>query len=316
MNNYSINSRKVSIIGTGFVGSTIAYALMMRELANEIVLIDINKTSSEAEALDIRHGIPYMGLCNIHAGDYSDIVNSDLIIITAGRNRKPGQSRLDLASTNSSIVKDVCLKIKEHYNSGVVLVVTNPVDIMTAKVTECLQLPKGLVFGTGCILDSSRFANVIADYLDISPDVVNAQIIGEHGSSQIAMWSKVTIAGLPFDEYCKYIGLSYDEKTKSNIEKKVLEMGATIIAGKGKTHYGIATCVCYIADAILNKRATIASVSSVLDGEYGIKNVALSIPSIIAANGIERTLADYLSESEFNRIKESYKILKDVLETV
>ena len=177
-------------------------------------------------------------------------------------------------------------------------------------------MPKGVVFGTGCILDSSRFANVIADYLGISPDVVNAQIIGEHGSSQIAMWSKVSIAGLPFDEYCKYIGLPYDEKTKSDIEKRVLEMGAIIIAGKGKTHYGIATCVCYIADAILNKRATIASVSSVLDGEYGIKNVALSIPCIIASNGIERTLADYLSESEFKRIKESYNILESVLKTI
>lgn len=316
MQNSFSNGRKVSIIGVGFVGSTIAYALMMRELADEIVLIDINKVASDAEALDIRHGIPYMGLCQIHAGDYSDIVDSDLIIITAGKNRKPGQSRLDLASTNNSIIKDVCDNIKSHYNSGVVLVVTNPVDIMTAKVTEYLDLTKGSVFGTGCILDSSRFSNVIADYLKISPDVVNAQIIGEHGSSQIAMWSKVAIAGLPIEEYCKYVGLPFDEIIKKDIEKTVKDMGATIIAGKGRTHYGIATCVCYIADAILNKRATIASVSSVLNGEYGIKGVALSIPSIITSSGIERTLADYLSDEEYKLIKQSFKILEDSLSTL
>lgn len=307
------NNRKVSIIGVGFVGSTIAYALMMKGLVDEIVLIDINRAITDAESLDIRHGIPYMGLCNIHSGDYSDIVDSDLIVITAGRNRRPNESRLDMASDNVKIAKSVCTDIKRFYNSGVVLVVSNPVDIITTKVTEWLGLPKGVVFGTGCLLDSSRFTNVIADYLHLDPDVVNAQIIGEHGSSQIALWSRVTIAGMPLEDYCKSSNIDFDDNTKKEIETKVITMGTDIIKGKGKTHYGIATCVCYIADAILTKRATIVSVSSVLNGEYGINDVALSIPSIVTSNGIERTLDDYLGKDEYVRIKQSFEVLHNTI---
>lgn len=308
--------KKVCIIGSGYVGSTIAYALMMKELPDEIILIDINSTITEAEMLDIRHGIPYMGMCDIKSGDYSDIVDSDLIVITAGRNRKPGESRLDLAQDNTRIARGIATEIKKYYNSGVILVVTNPVDVLTAKYTEWLDLPKGKVFGTGCILDSSRFTNVIADYLDINPEVINAQIIGEHGNSQIAMWSKVTVAGMPIEAYTKSLGIEFNDSIKKEVEQVVNDMGSTIIKGKGKTHYGIATCVCYIADAILNKRATIASVTSVLDGEYGIKNVAMSVPSIITSEGIERTLADYLSDVEYKEMRGSYEILEKTLETL
>ena len=307
------NNRKVSIIGCGYVGSTIAYALMMKELVDEIVLIDINKEITNAETLDIRHGIPYMGLCNIHSGYYSDITDSDLIVITAGRNRKPNESRLDLAADNVKTAKSVCNELSKYYNTGVILVVSNPVDIITAKVTEWLKLPKGVVFGTGCILDSSRFTNVIADYLKLNSEIVNAQIIGEHGASQIAMWSKVTIAGMPISEYCRSIGYKFNQEVKEEIERKVMSMGTDIIKGKGRTHYGIATCVCYIADAILTKRATIVSVSSVLNGEYGINGVALSVPSIVTSNGIERTLADYIDDEEYKKIKSSYRILSNVL---
>lgn len=310
------NNRKVSIVGCGYVGSTIAYALMMKELADEIVLIDINKIITDAETLDIRHGIPYMGLCNIHSGDYKDIVDSDLIIITAGRNRRANETRLDMAADNVKIAKSVCDEIIKYYNSGVVLVVSNPVDIITTKIDEWLNLPKGTVFGTGCILDSSRFTNVIADYLKLNPEIVNAQIIGEHGSSQIALWSKVSIAGTPIVDYCKTIGIDFDNATKMDIEKSVVSMGTNIIKGKGRTHYGIATCVCYIADAILTKRATIASVTSVLRGEYGIFNVALSIPSIITSNGIERTLADCLSDDEYDKIKNSSLLLENTLRSL
>lgn len=310
------NNRKVSIIGCGYVGSTIAYALMIKELADEIVLIDVDKKIADAEMLDIRHGIPYMGLCNIYSGDYKDIVDSDLIVITAGRNRKPNESRLDMASDNVKIAKSVCDDIKKYYNSGVVLVVSNPVDIITTKVNEWLGLPKGTVFGTGCILDSSRFTNVIADYLKLSPEIVNAQIIGEHGSSQIALWSKVTIAGMPLVDYCKSTGLEFGDLIKESIEESVISMGTNIIKGKGRTHYGIATCVCYIADAILTNRATILSVSCVLNGEYGVNDIALSIPSVITSNGIERTLADYLSADEYAKIKKSYLVLKNTIDAL
>ena len=310
------NLKKVSIIGCGYVGSSIAYALMMKELPDEIVLISRDQLKKEAEMLDIRHGIPYMGRCNIKTGTYADIKDSDLIVITSGRNRKPGESRLDLAQDNTKIAYPISQEIKKYYNTGVILVVANPVDIITAKYTEWLGLPKGKVFGTGCILDSSRFTNVLADYLKINPEVVNAQIIGEHGSSQIAMWSKVTVAGMPIDEYATSLDLKFDEQFKENVEQEVKDMGSTIIKGKGRTHYGIATCVCYIADAILNKRATIASVSSVLDGEYGIHGVAMSVPSIIMSEGIDRTLADYLNDKEYSEMRNSYSVLEKTLESL
>lgn len=308
------NSKKVSIIGCGYVGASIAYALMIKNLPDEIVLIDLNKTITEAERLDIRHGIPYMGICKIKSGTYEDIQDSDLIIITAGRNRKFGENRLDLAHDNVKIGYGIAQQIKKYYNSGIVLVVANPVDIMTTKYTEWLELDKGMVFGTGCILDGSRFTNVLADYLNIEAEVINAQVIGEHGNSQIAMWSKVTIAGMPIADYARSLGIPFDVDIKEDIEQQVKNMGAQIIEGKGKTHYGIATCVCYIADAILNKRATIVSVSSVLEGEYGIRNVAMSVPSIITSEGVERKLADYLDEEEYSKMKSSYKVLENTLE--
>lgn len=289
---------------------------MMKELPDKIVLIDNEKSITDAEMLDIRRGISYMGTCKIISGDYTDIKDSDLIVITAGRNSKPNESRLDFAQDNTRIEHGIAQEIRKYYNTGVVLVVANPVDILATKYTEWLGLQKGKIFGTGCILDSSRFTNVLADYLNINSEVINAQIMGEHDNSQIAMCSKVTVAGMPIDEYTKSLGLKFDKDLKREIEQKVKDMGSTIIKGKGKTHYGIVTCVFYIADAILNKRATIASVSSVLDGEYGIKNVAMFVPSIITSEGIERTLADYLSNSEYKEMRKSYEVLEKTLESL
>ena len=305
--------KKVSIIGCGYVGSTIAYSIMIKEIADIIVLIDIDKFKSDAESMDIKHGIPNIGTCEIISGTYSDIKDSNLIIIAAGRNRKNGETRLDLADCNVALAKTICSDIKKFYNGGVVLVVTNPVDIITAKVDEYLNLPKGTVFGTGCILDSSRFTYILANYLSISSDVVNAQIIGEHGSSQIAVWSKVTVAGVGIEDYCKNENIVFDSNVRLDIENSVKEMGSRIIAGKGKTHYGIATCVCYLADSILNNKQTIVSVTSVLHGDYGIEKVALSVPSIISSKGVEKTLPYYLNNSEYKNIKHSYSVLMETL---
>lgn len=306
-------NRKVAIIGVGYVGASIAYSLMLKELAREIVLIDLNQSAVSAEVMDIRHGIPYMGYATIFSGTYTDVYDCDLIIITAGRNRKPDETRLNMAADNVKIALTVVNELKKYYRRGVILVVSNPVDIITYKINKWMELPAGTVFGTGCILDSSRFVNVVADYIGIGPDVVNAQIIGEHGASQIPLWSKVTIAGITIKEYCDTVGIAFDEEEKSRMAQKVLNMGTEIIKGKGKTHYGIATCVCYIADAILNRRATIASVSSMLYGEYSINNVALSLPSIISFNGVEKRLEDKLSDTEYCRLKQSSKDLEEII---
>ena len=301
-NNYS-NNRKVSIIGSGNVGSSIAYALMLKDFTKEIVLVDINKKLSQAEVLDIRHGIPHMGSASIKSGEYSDIKDSDLIVVTAGRARRPGETRLDMVFDNIKIAKSVADEIKKYYNKGVILVASNPVDIITYKMCKWLNLPEGMVFGTGCILDSSRLTNVIADYLKLSPEAINSIVIGEHGESQIPVWSKVTVAGMPLAKYCETVGLEFNDEIKADMEDKVVHMGAEIISGKGKTHFGIATCVSCIADVILNRRTTVTTVASVLKGEYGVEDVVMSLPTIINYRGVERRLADELSDEELTRFR-------------
>jgi L-lactate dehydrogenase len=307
-----MNSGKVAIIGVGYVGASITYALTIKGTAREIVLIEHPNMSEKcnAEINDIRHGIPFMGTSNIYNGDYSDIKDCDLIIITAGRNRKQGEKRSDLKNDNLNTARQVANEIKKHYTKGVVLVVTNPVDTVTREMSELLDLPNGVVFGSGCLLDSSRFVNIIADYVEITSNSINAHIVGEHGEGQIALWSKVSIAGIPIANYCKSAKIEFTAETKELMEKKVLLTGAEIIKGKGRTHYGIATCVCYIADAILNHRPTIVSVSSVLKGEYGINDVALSLPCVVSSCGVERRLADKLNEIELFRLSKVAAALK------
>ena len=317
MNDISfIHNRKVSIIGAGNVGASIAYALTIRNLASEIVLIDKDEKRAEGEALDIQHGIPYMGVSSVRKGDYSDCENCDLIIITAGRNRKVGENRLDLINDNIAILEDVVSRMKPYYNRGVILMVANPVDILTYKCTELMDLPDGRVFGTGNILDTSRLTRVVADYIGLNTEVVKGNIVGEHGDNQIAIWSKFTIAGVPIEEYCTDVGLTWNEDIKKEMEISVRGLGAEIIRDKGKTHYGIATCVCYIADAILNQRLTIAPVTSVLKGEYGIKDVSLSVPSIIGASGVERRLEERWSNEEYKKFKETAEHLCEAIKGI
>jgi len=306
--------RKVAIVGVGYVGASISYALMIKDLAREIVFIECPEKieKCKAEMNDIRHGIPYMGSSNIYCGGYNDIKDCDLIIITAGRNRNPDETRLEMTEDSLNTTLDVAKEIKEYYTTGVILIVTNPIDIITRAMSEWLDLPEGKIFGTGCVLDSSRFTNVIADYVGLSTDSISAYVIGEHGDGQIALWSKVTIAGIPIADYCQMTGIPFTEKTKYSIEQSVRNMGMEIIKGKGRTHYSIATCVCYIADAILNNRPTIVSVSSVLRGEYGIEGIALSLPSVIDSGGLVRRLTDQLIDNEQSKLREVSDLLASV----
>ena len=315
----SIHNRKVAVIGAGNVGASIAYALTIRNLATEIILIDVDEKRAEGEALDIQHGIPYMGMSSVKHGSYEDIKECDLIIITAGRNRRVGESRLDLAADNIKILRNITDSMKPYYDKCAILIVANPVDILTKKCDEFIRedfhdLPDGMVFGTGNILDTSRLTRIVADYTGLNTEVVKGQIVGEHGDGQVTIWSKMSIAGDPIDDYCSDVNLEWNDEIKKDIENKVKGLGAEIIADKGKTHYGIATCVCYIADAVLNQRLTIASVSSVLKGEYGVDGVSLSVPSIIGVNGVERRLEERWTDEEYKQFKESADRLKGFLE--
>ncbi len=306
----AIDNRKVAIIGAGFVGASIAYALTIRDLASEIVLVDVDQDKAYGEALDIQHGIPYMGTSSVRAGDYSDCKNCDLIIITAGRNRRVGEERLDMINDNVITIKNVVDRIKPHYTHGVIMMVSNPVDILTYKCAEWMDLPNGKVFGTGCILDTSRLVRCIADYTNLNTEAIKCNIVGEHGSSGFPVWSRLSIAGLPMWEYCANIGLPWEDEQRIKIHSQVKNMGAEIIRTKERTHYGIATCVCSLADAVLNQRLTVAPVTSPLEGEYGIEGVALSIPSIVGVNGVEHRLEEKWLKEERAKLKNSADILK------
>ena len=270
------------MVGVGYVGASIAYALTVHNIAREIVLIDQDTRHTRGEAADIRHGVPFMGTSLVYAGDYPDCADCDLMIICAGRNRRPGEMRRDLVDSNVDIMKNVISSLKAHYTHGAILVVANPVDILTQVASDLMGLPNGYVFGSGCILDTSRLTAGIADYLSLSTDAVKSMVVGEHGDDQTPVWSRVAIAGIPIEEYCGAVGLPWGEAQQTEIREKVRGMGAAIIRDKGKTHYGIATCVCYLADAVLNQRQIIAPVSSPLQGEYGVSCVSLSVPSMWA----------------------------------
>jgi L-lactate dehydrogenase len=311
---YVVGNRKVAIIGAGYVGASIAYALALRDIAREIVLIDIDVEKAGGEARDIRHGIPSMGTADLYAGDYSDCADCDLIIITAGRNRRKGETRLDMTEDNVIIMKNVIDSLKEYYTKGVILLISNPVDILTQKVSEWMELPNGMVFGSGCILDTSRFIRQIADYLGISTGVISGYIVGEHGDGQVPIWSRVSIGAIPIDEYCHAVNIRWDEEIKKALAGKTKSMGAEIISAKGRTHYGIATCVCHLADAILNQKPTIASVSSTLMGEHGVRGVALSVPSVIGPAGVQMRIREKWHQDEFRGFFDAVENVRNVLQ--
>lgn len=312
----SSSRSKVAVIGSGYVGASIAYALTVRGIVCDIALIDIDRSKAHGEAEDIQHGIPFMGDCSVRAGDYSDCADCDLIIITAGRNRRVGETRLKLIDDNRAIMYEVIENIKPHYTKGVVLIVSNPVDLMVHLCNQWLDLPPGRVFGTGCLLDTSRLVRAVSDYVGLSPNTVNGFIVGEHGDSQVPVWSRFTVGGIDISEYCSSVGLVWDEARRAQIAANVKGMGADIIAAKGRTHFGIATCVCYLADAILNNRSTIASVSSPLNGEYGVHDVSLSVPSIIGPSGVEKKIVETWSDAELAAFLQSAEKLKQTLEHI
>lgn len=313
---YTLGNRKVAIIGAGFVGASIAYAMALRDIAREIVIVNRTKEKVIGEVMDIRHGIPSMGTTDVYVGDYPDCADCDLIIICAGRNRKPDESRLDLTNDNVEIMHSVISKMKPYYTRGIVLIISNPVDILTFKVAEWMGLSNGMVFGSGNILDSSRFVRTIADYVGLSTGVVNGYIVGEHGDGQVPIWSHVTVGGIPIAEYCSDVGLEWTEGIRKELAEKTKVMGSQIIAAKGRTHYGIATCTCQLADAIINQRPTISCVSSVLMGEHGCRGVALSVPSVIGPSGVQQRIREKWAPEEYRAFFDSVEKVRDTLSLI
>lgn len=304
---------KVSIIGSGFVGATTAYTLALSGTANEIVIVDINREKAEGDALDIGHAVPLIQPVDVYAGDYSDIKGSDVVIIAAGANSKPGENRLDLTSRNTAVFKSIVPNLLKENDRAIYLIVTNPVDILTYITKRISGLPSKRVIGSGTVLDSSRLRYLLSRHLSVDPRNVHGYIIGEHGDSELAAWSITNIAGTLIDDYCTLSGKKCDKQFKEQSARTVKESAYKIIEKKGATYYGVATAVRRIVECILRDEMSILTVSSTLEGQYGISDVSLSLPSIVGIHGIEQILELPISGEEVSKLRESAGMMSSII---
>lgn len=311
-----VNIQKVAVIGCGFVGSTIAYALMQKGIFSEMVLIDANGATAEGEAMDISHGLPFAHAMDIYAGGYEDIKDAAVVIITAGANQKPGETRLDLVQKNAAIMRSIIREIRLSGCEGILLIVSNPVDILTHIALEESGFPRERVIGSGTVLDTARLKYLISEKLKVDSRNVHAFIAGEHGDSELAVWSCANVYGIPLDQFAALRGFSEFEREKDEIYKAVRDSAYEIIDRKGATYYGIGMAAARIAEAIVRDSRTVVPISVELTGEYGLSGLSLSIPTVIGNEGAGQVLEIELSQEESRRLKDSARELKSVLESV
>jgi L-lactate dehydrogenase len=314
--NTATNKSKVVVVGAGKVGATVAYTIMMNNLTSEIVLVDVDRGKARGEALDISHGIAYFKQLTIRDGDFADCADADVIVITAGIPRLPGQTRIDLARTNVAVTRDIVKKVMEHAANPLFVVISNPVDVLTYVVQKESGLPASRVIGSGTTLDTGRFRYLLSQHCKVDVRNVHAYIIGEHGDSEVPVWSRAYIASKPFDEYCEDCPRRCLKINRQYIFEQTRDAGADIIKLKGATFYGVALAATRIVGAIMGDENSVLTVSSVLDGNYGIKDVALSLPCIVNRNGIGRYLNIRISDEELGQLGESADKLKAVLDEV
>lgn len=310
-----LNFRKAVMIGCGFVGSACVFSLMQSGLFSEIAMIDADNARAEGEALDISHGIPFAKPMKIYAGNYDDIENASIIIITAGANQKPGETRLDLVHRNVEIFKSILSEIKQRDFKGILLIVSNPVDILTTVAIKLSGLPENRVIGSGTVLDTARLKYSIGEHLNVDSRSVHAFIIGEHGDSEIAAYSSANVSGIPLNKFCEMRGHYNHEKDTDKIAQTVKNSAYEIISRKKATYYGIAMSVKRICEAIVRDEKSILPISSMLHGEYGISDISLSMPAIVGKNGVETLVPIQLNDEEAKRLKESANNLKDILKS-
>lgn len=307
---------KISILGAGNVGATIAYTLTLDGMASEIVLIDINTNKAKGEAMDIIQGTALCQPVNIHYGDYPDVVDSDIIIVTIGSARKPGQTRIDLAQGNVNIIKSVMPKVAQYAPDAIYVVVSNPVDIITYTILKTTDLPESRVFGSGTLLDSSRLREMLSSKAGISPKNVHAYVFGEHGDTAMVPWSLTSIAGMPMDTYMDSIRNKtpdFKELDFAAIEDDVHTSGAEVISLKGATYYAIALSARRICECILRDSNTVVTLSGMLHGEYGIDDVCMSLPFVVNGNGINDMEMPELLPQELEKLVASANALKETL---
>lgn len=308
------NTRKVAVIGCGFVGSSIAFTLMQSKLFSEMVLIDADHNKADGEAKDISHGIPFAGQMKIYAGDYDDIADAAIIIITAGANQKPTETRLDLVKKNVGIYKSIIPEIAKRNYQGILLIVSNPVDILTYAAVKLSGLPKERVLGSGTVLDTARLKYILGEHLSVDSRSVHSFIIGEHGDSEIVAWSSTNVSGIALDNFCEMRGHFDHERSMERIAEDVKNSAYEIISKKHATYYGIAMSVKRICECIIRDEKSILPISSIIDGDYGINKIALSMPAIVGADGIETHVPISLNEAETKALQQSAETLGKIVE--
>lgn len=311
-----MNRQKAAIIGCGFVGSSTAFALMQKGLFSELVLIDADQKKAHGEAADIAHGRPFAHMMQIYAGDYSDVRDCGLIIITAGAAQKPGESRTALVHKNVEIYKTIIPQITAQNFEGILLIVSNPVDILTYAAWKISGYPKERVIGSGTVLDSARFRYLLSEHLKVDSTSVHAMIIGEHGDSELAVWSGANVSGIPIHDFCEIRGHYDHEQAMEQIYRRVRESAYQIIEEKGATYYGVAMAVTRIAAALIRDEGAVLPVSSLMQGEYGLSGLCISVPAIVGDDGVRQVLEIPLNEKENKELRHSANGLKEILKKI
>ncbi|MFN8239439.1 MAG: L-lactate dehydrogenase [Bacteroidales bacterium] len=309
--------RKVVVVGAGSVGATYCYALAQSGLADEIVIIDRNIELAGGQVSDLEHGQPFFPTVNIRQGDMADYSDANLIVVTAGANQKPGETRLDLLRKNAAIVGSIAEDVASSGSKGVMLIVSNPVDVLTLVALRRSGWERGRVIGSGTVLDSARFRHFISKHCDVDVHNVHAYILGEHGDSEFAAWSMTHIGGIGIDQYCPVCGGCENGKNeRQKIEKQVRESAYHIINAKGSTHFAVGLALVRITASVLRNQNSVLTVSACLEGEYGIKNVCLSVPCVISGSGIVRIVDSPLEPGESQLLQRSAEILREASRSI
>ena len=309
-----LNKRKCAVVGCGFVGAAIAYTYAESGLFSEMVLLDVNHKKAEGEALDISHGLPFLAPMNIYAGEYADLSDAALIVIAAGANQKPGETRLDLLSRNLSIFDGIVEGIVRYNREAIILVVTNPVDLLTYYTWKRSGLPAARVIGSGTVLDTARLKSMIGQRLSVDPRNVHSFIIGEHGDSEVPVFSSANISGIDLDDFCHMAGIEKYAEVLYSMFEEVRDSAYRIIEGKGATYYAIAQAVLRITRSIMRDENSVLPVSTVVKGHYGVSDICLGVPAIVGAEGVKEVLDLPLDEKEAALVAKSAKTVRETLE--
>ena len=309
---------KITVIGSGNVGATIAYTLTIMGIASDIVMIDLNEEKALGEALDIRQGVPFCLAANVYAGTYEDAADSDIVVITSGVARKAAQSRLDLAQTNVNIIKDIAGKIVKVAPEATYIIVSNPVDILTYVFLKHTGLPQERVIGSGTILDTARLRSRLAEYYSVNQKNVHAYMLGEHGDSGFVPWSVANISNVPVESYAQAVmtDVEYPELKREEVENYVRKSGARVIQRKGATFYAVSMSVCHICKCLLSGIDTTLTVSTLLNGEYGIDDVCLSLLNVVGHEGAHSKIMLPLNDEEIAQLQNSANVLKDLIKSL